>query len=164
MILAEPGTFSRQDLREIYPDMSHEVFYLCASRNFRVRFGVYHGENITTSQTLNAGDIYQISYDANWIEVFRLSQDRSIFSIPLPARADLHTLEPYAYLIFMSESGQTFDVWPVQISGVDHIITNAPFRFCEEYSLIEIREAPEGSDTGTDTGADPINLQNRALR
>lgn len=149
MILAEPGTVSLQDLRETYPDMSHEVFYLCASRSFRVRCGVYHGENISASQTLNAGDIYQISYDANWIEVFRLSQDRSIFSIPLPSRADLHTLEPYAYLIFMSESGQTFDVWPVQISGIDHIITNAPFRLCEEYNLIEIRKASEGPDTGT---------------
>lgn len=148
MILAEPGTLSFQDLLEMYPDMSHEVFYLCASRSFRVRFGVFHDENISTSSILNVGDIYQISYDANWIEVFRLSQDRSVFSLPLPTRLDLHTLEPYAYLIFMSESGQTFDVWPVQISGIDHIITNAPFRFCEEYNLIEIREAPEGSQTG----------------
>lgn len=159
MILADPGTSSFQDLLEIYPDMSHEVFYLCASRNFSVRFGVFHGESISASCTLNAGDIYQISHDANWVEVFRLSQDRSVFSIPLPTRVDLHTLEPYAYLIFMSESGRTFDVWPVKISGIDHIITNAPFQFCEEYSLIEIREAPEGLDTGTD----PINLQNRVL-
>lgn len=71
MALAETGALSFDDLIEIYPDMSHEVFYLCAAHNFRVRFGVFLGEDINSAESMNAGDIYQISYDANWIEVFR---------------------------------------------------------------------------------------------
>jgi hypothetical protein len=145
MVLAASGILSRDDMLEMYPDMSHDVFYLSAAHHFRVRFGVFLGENISSPETMNAGDIYQISYDANWIEVFRLSESKSTFSLPLPMRADLYTLEPYAYLIFMSDSGQTFDLWPVRVSGVDHIITNAPFRFCEEYTLIEIHKAPAES-------------------
>lgn len=142
MRLVEPGAFSSHDLLEMYPDMSHEVFYLCASRYFQVRFGVFLGESICSSEMMNAGDIYKISHEANWLEVFRLSEDRSVFS--LPTHTDRYTLEPYAHLIFMSESGQAFDVWPVRISGIDHIVTNAPFQFCEEYSLIEIHDAPPG--------------------
>lgn len=145
MALAETGALSFDDLIEIYPDMSHEVFYLCAAHNFRVRFGVFLGEDINSAESMNAGDIYQISYDANWIEVFRLSQSRSTFSLPMQSRTNFYTLEPYAYLIFMSESGRTYDLWPVRISGIDHIITNAPFRFCEEYTLIEIQPAPAAS-------------------
>lgn len=150
MVLAQPGSLSLDDLREMYPDMSHDVFYLSAARNFRVRFGVFLGESITSAEILSPGDVYQISYDANWIEVFRISESKPVFSLPLLTRTDLYTLEPYAYLIFMSESGQTFDVWPVQISGIDHIITNAPFRFCEEYTLIEIHDAPGGWTTHSD--------------
>jgi len=137
MVLAEPKKQSFGDLLEIYPDMSHDIFYLSASKNFSVRFGVFLGENINSLENMNAGDIYQISYDANWIEVFRLDEDKSIFSLPLSSTTDLYTLEPYGYLIFMSESGQTIEVWPVRISGIDHIITSAPFRFFEEYTLIE---------------------------
>lgn len=145
MVLAQHGSLSFDDMLEIYPDMSHDIFYLSAARNFCVRFGVFLGESISSTETVNAGDIYQISYDANWIEVFCISESRSVFSLPHSSRTDLCTLEPYAYLIFMSESGQTFDVWPVRFSGIDHIITNAPFRFCEEYTLIEIHDAPGGS-------------------
>lgn len=145
MVLAAPGLLSFDDMLEMYPEMSHEIFYLSAARNFRVRFGVFLGESISSSETINAGDVYQISYDANWIEVFRLSQDRSIFSLPQPARGDLYTLEPSAYLIFMSDSGQTFDLWPVRFAGIDHIITNAPFRSCEEYTLIEFHDVPRSS-------------------
>lgn len=150
MALTTPGLISLHGLRAGHADISPEVFYLSAASNFRVRFGVFLGERIGPCDSLNPGDIYQISYDANWVEVFRTPGERSIFSLPLPTRSDPCTLEPLAYLIFMSERGQTFDVWPVQFSGIDHIITNAPFRFCEEYTLIEIHDGPSQCTTRPD--------------
>lgn len=155
MVLAERGNLSVDDLLEVYPDMSHDIFYLSAAHNFMVRFGVFLGESIHSCDTMTAGDVYQMSIDANWIEVFRLSEDGTVFCLPRQASAGLYTLEPYAYLIFMSESGQTFDLWPVRISGIDHIITNAPFRFAEEYTLIEIHDDP-GASTLRSTQGDTV--------
>jgi hypothetical protein len=153
MILADPRKQTLEDLLELYPEMSHDVFYLGMAKSFTVRFGVFHGESITSLDYMNAGDVYQVSYDANWTEVFRLNEDTFIFSLPLSSGTELYTLQPYAYLTFMSESGQTFDVWPVRIYGIDHIITSAPFRFCEEYTLIEIHDDTALADSKSGSSA-----------
>lgn len=141
MISAEPDKRSLDDLRETYPEMSRDVFHLVAARDFSVRDGVFLGETIRSVDVLHAGDTYRIARKANWVEVFRLG-DASVFLLPPAGGVDVYTLHPYAYLIFLSQRGQSFDVWPVRVSGIDHLITSTPFRDYEEYTLIEYHADP----------------------
>lgn len=149
MISAEPDKRSLDDLRETYPEMSRDVFHLVAAKDFLVRDGVFLGETIRSVNVLNAGDMYRIARDANWVEVFKLG-DASVFLLPLTRGVDVYTLHPYAYLIFMSQRGQSFDVWPVRISGIDLLITSTPFRDYEEYTLIEYHADPGTRSIGSE--------------
>lgn len=136
MVSAKQDKRSLEDLRETYPEISQDVYYLWAARDFWVWDGVFFGETIHSVDALNAGDTYGIARQANWVEVFKLG-DGWVFSLPEEHDVDVYTLHPYAHLIFVSQRGQGFDVWPVRISGIDHLITDTPLRNYEEYTLIE---------------------------